>query len=162
MKSKKHAAPIAPNRAMDPDEIRFTDLIPLRSPEEFKLHLATSREGEHPLNVYVRDREAWIAWNERKDPNKNDWTRPFILSFIEFLPLPGTYLFGGAFEFLARREDGYELSELSAFSKWEGRLVCKFTRPRGLRGRSFYLENLIDQLAVHLVLPERYDGGVPG
>ena len=143
---------------MNTYEIRFTDLIPLRSPQEYKFHLATCREGEHPLNVYVRDREAWIAWNERKYPHKNCWTRPFILSFIEFLPLPDTHLFGGAFEVLARRRDSYELRELSALSKWEGRLLCKFDRPRTMRGHSFYLENFIDQLVVHLVLPGRYDG----
>jgi hypothetical protein len=147
---------------MIPTDIPLTDLLHLPTPDQFKLYLAAERDGEHPLNVYVRDREAWIAWNEWKDPNKNDWTRPYIFSFIEFLPVPDTYLFGGAFEVLDRRADGYELRELSAFSKWEGRLVCKFTRPRGLRGRSFYLENFIDQLAVHLVLPGRYVGGVPG
>jgi len=143
---------------MIPTDIPLTDLLHPPTPNQFKLCLAAERDGEHPLDVYGRERMDWIRWIERKDLRKNDWTRPFILSFIEFHPTPGTYLFGGGFEVVARREDGYELRELEAFSKWEGRLICKFTRPRGMRGRSFFLENFIDQLTVHLVLPARHDG----
>ena len=143
---------------MNPKEIKLTDIFRLPTPENFKLHLANATAYEHPLNVYVRDRDTWLEWNQWRAPGKNDWTRPCILSFIEFPRIANGHLFGGAFEVVARREDGYELRELEAFSKWEGRLICKFTRPRGMRGRSFFLENFIDQLTVHLVLPARHDG----
>ncbi len=143
---------------MDSNEIKLTELLRLPNPQDFKLHLATPSDGEHPLDAYVRDRSDWIRCNEQRDPRKNDWTRPFILSFIEFPPVPGTHLFGGAFKVASRRDDGYELKDLDAFSKWEGRLVCTFHRCKGMRGRAFYLENFLDQFSVHQVLPKQYHG----
>lgn len=71
---------------MIPTDIPLTDLLHLPTPDQFKLYLAAERDGEHPLDLYGRDRMTWIGWIERKDPRKNDWTRPFILSFIEFHP----------------------------------------------------------------------------
>lgn len=49
---------------MDSNEIKLTDIYRLPTPEDFKLHLATATAYEHPLNVYVRDRVAWLGWNQ--------------------------------------------------------------------------------------------------
>lgn len=143
---------------MSTTELKLTELLTIPNPDQFKLHLSAPSEDEHPLNAYVRDRDAWHGWNRWRDPRKNDWTRPYIFSFIEFYPVAGTYLFGGAFEVLERRSDGYEIQELEEYAKWEGRLVCSFYRYQGMRGRAFYLENYLDQFTVHQVLPHRYDG----
>ena len=140
------------------NELKLTELLTIPNPEQFKLHLSASSEDEHPLNAYVRDRDAWHGWNRWRDPRKNDWTRPYIFSFIEFYPVTGSYLFGGAFEVLERHSDRYEIQEIEEYAKWEGRLVCSFHRYRGMRGRAFYLENYLDQFTVHQLLPERYDG----
>jgi len=147
---------------MNPNEIKLTDIFRLPAPENFRLHLATATAYEHPLNVYVRDRVAWLGWNQWRAPGKNDWTRPCILSFIEFPPIANGHLFGGAFEVVSRREDGYELRELEPFSKWEGRLICTFRRDQGMRGWAFCLESCLDRFTVHQVLPEQYHGGSSG
>lgn len=143
---------------MKQQPIKITDLIPLTDPSEYKLHLSsTSAHGTHPLNEYVIDRVNWKEWNEARE-GKNDWTRKYIFSFIEFHPISNAYLFGGVFEVKERHADHYVIEEVPEFSKWEGRLVCKFYRYQGLRGRAFYLEKLLDSFEVLQILPERYSG----
>ena len=138
--------------------IKLTDIITIASPSQYKLHLAcANEEGTHPLNEYAADRSEWVRWNEWRGV-KNDWTRPFIFSFIEYYPICNAYLFGGVFEVKERLPKKYVLQEVEAFSKWEGRLICKFYRYQGLRGRAFRLETLIDSFEVHSLLPEQYDG----
>lgn len=138
--------------------IKLTDILPITNPAEYKLHLACANEdGIRPLDEYVVDRTNWIGWNEWRG-EKNQWTRKYIFSFIEFYPVADAYLFGGVFEVKGRHADRYVLEECSEFSKWEGRLICKFHRYQGLRGRAFYLETLLDSFEVLEVLPERYDG----
>lgn len=147
---------------MNPNEIKLTDIFRLSAPEDFKLHLATATDQEHPLHAHLRDRGAWIGSNQRRAPGTNYWTRPCILSFIEFPPIANGRLFGGAFEVVSRGEDGYELRVMEAFTKWEGRLICTFPRDHGMRGRAFYLESYLDRFTVHQVLPERYHGNGSG
>jgi hypothetical protein len=138
--------------------IKLTDVIAIPNPSAFKLHLAcANQDGVHPLNEYVEDRSSWIGWNEWRG-DKNDWTRPFIFSFIDFYPISNAYLFGGVFEVKDRLPDRYVLEEVESYSKWEGRLVCRFYRYQGLRGRAFHLEGQLDSFEVLQVLPQRYDG----
>ncbi|MEI7728365.1 MAG: GIY-YIG nuclease family protein [Verrucomicrobiota bacterium] len=138
--------------------IKLTDIFQIPEPTQYKLHLAcANQEGTHPLNEYVADRANWIAWNEWRG-DKNDWTRRYIFSFMEFYPIRDAYLFGGVFEVKERLPDRYVISEIEAYKKWEGRLICRFFRYQGLRGRAFYLEGLLDSFEVLQLLPERYDG----
>ena len=138
--------------------IKLTDIIPISNPQQFKLHLACANpDGLHPLNEYVANRANWLGWNEWRG-SKNDWNRPFIFSFMEFSPIANAYLFGGVFAVKERKDDQYVLEECPAYSKWEGRLICKFRRYQGLRGRAYLLEGQLDSFEVLQVLPERYDG----
>ena len=138
--------------------IRLTDLIRIEDPSQYKLHLAcTSTDGHHPLIEYVKSRNNWREWNEWRG-ERNDWTRPFIFSFMEFAPIEGAWLFGGIFQVKKRLRRGYEVADVREFTKYEGRLVCKFHRYQGLRGRAFKLETFINDFEVHNVLPERYSG----
>jgi len=138
--------------------IKLTDIIPIPNPSEYKLHLACPNEdGVQPLNEYVENRANWIGWNEWRG-DKNDWTRKYIFSFIEFSPLSNSYLFGGVFEVIDRLPEIYVIKEIDAFAKWEGRLLCRFHRYQGLRGRAFYLENFIDSFEVLQIFQERYSG----
>lgn len=138
--------------------IKLSDLFTIAEPNQYKLHLAcANQDGTHPLNEYVADKANWVGWNEWRG-DKNDWTRPFIFSFIDFYPISNAYLFGGVFAVKERLPDRYVIEEVEEFSKWEGRLVCRFYRYQGLRGRAFRLEGLIDSFEVLQVLPERYDG----
>jgi len=73
--------------------IKLTDIIQIADPKEYKLHLAcANQDGVHPLNEYVAERANWVGWNEWRG-DKNDWTRPFIFSFIDFYPISNAYLF---------------------------------------------------------------------
>jgi hypothetical protein len=138
--------------------IKLTDVIEIPHPETFKLHLAcVNSEGTHPLNEYIEDRSSWISWNEWRG-DRNDWTRPYIFSFIDFYPLSNAYLFGGVFEVKDRLPDRYVIEEVASYAKWEGRLICKFYRYQGLRGRAFNLESQLDAFEVLQVLPHQYDG----
>ena len=138
--------------------IKLTDVISIPFPNQFKLHLASKNDiGEHPLDHYVQDRNKWIGWNEWRG-KKDEWTRKYIFSFIEYTHIPNAYLFGGAFEVVESCSDRFILKELTEYAKWEGRLICKFYRKPGLRGRAFYLEKFIDEFDVIQVLPARYDG----
>lgn len=97
-------------------KIKLAELLGLPNPQEYKLHLACRSEDAHPLDVYVADREEWVAWNCWRG-DKNDWTRKYILSFIEYYPISGAYLFGGVFEVKQRNQDGYVLEEVDNFTK---------------------------------------------
>ncbi len=135
--------------------IKLTDLIPIEHPDQYKLHLScANEEGAHPLNEYIVDRHNWVGWNEWKG-EKNQWTRKYIFSFIEFYLISNAYLFGGVFEVRERLSNRYVLEEVSDFAKWEGRLICKFRRYQGLRGRAFNLEKLLDSFEVFQILSEK-------
>jgi hypothetical protein len=140
------------------EPIRLTDLIPIADPTQYKLHLAcANEEGDHPLDDYIINNDNWIGWNEWRG-KKDEWTRRYIFSFIEFYLISDSYLFGGVFEVMERLSDRYVINKVTAFEKWEGRLVCKFHRYQGLRGRAFFLENYLDTFEVLQILPEKYDG----
>ena len=143
--------------------IKLVDILAISSPQTYKLHLACRNpDYVEPLDVFVTNRQDWVKWNEWRG-SRNDWTRKRILSFIEFYPEPGTWLFGGAFEVMERRIDGYSVAEITDFEKYTGRLIARFHRYQGLRGRAFKLESLIDDFTVHKVLPRSYSGeGFPG
>ena len=139
-------------------KIMLNDLLRIENPTQFKLHLACRNEaGVNPLDGYVANRANWIGWNEWKG-EKNDWTRDFILSMMEFYPKKDSWLFGGAFRVLERSGDEYELDELADFGKFDGRLVVSFHRYQGMRGRAFYLESYLDQFEVAEILPQPYSG----
>lgn len=140
--------------------IRLKDIIAIENPSNYKLHLAcTSPDGHHPLIEYVKDRSNWRWWNEWRG-DRNDWNRDFVLSFIEFSPIEGAWLFGGGFRVKKRYRKYYDLVDLKDLLKFEGRLICKFHRYQGMRGRAFKLETFIDSFEVLNILPERYSGEV--
>jgi hypothetical protein len=137
--------------------IPLTDLLPIAAPADYKLHLACWNQHEQPLDVFVTARANWRAWNEWRG-SKNDWTRPRILSFIDFYPKSDAWLFGGAFDVIERRSDGYGLRADAQFEKYVGRLLATFRRPQGMRGRAFFLETYLPQFTVAELLPQIYTG----
>ncbi|HXN18474.1 MAG TPA: hypothetical protein VN875_09105 [Candidatus Binatus sp.] len=139
-------------------KIMLNDLLRIENPAQFKLHLACrNEEGLNPLDEYVASRSKWIGWNEWKG-GKNDWTRNFILSMMEFYPKKDSWLFGGGFKILERAGDEYTLEEIPDFAKFEGRLVVSFHRYQGMRGRAFYLDSYLDQFEVVEIFPQPYSG----
>lgn len=138
--------------------IKLSDIIQIDDPNQYKLHLAcANQDGVHPLNEYIADRSNWLRWNEYRK-GKDIWTRPYIFSFIEFYPISNAYLFGGVFEIKDRLPDHYVIQEVESYAKWEGRLVCRFYRYQGMRGRAFHLAKHLNSFEIIQLLPERYDG----
>ena len=138
--------------------IPLNDILTISIPEEYKLHLACrNRDGLHPLDEFVGHPDNWLGWNERRG-RRNDWTRPRVLSFMEFYPRSDAWLFGGAFDVIERRDDGYKLRADPRLEKYVGRLVACFHRYQGMRGRAFRLESYIEQFEVAELLPQVYSG----
>ena len=77
---------------------------------------------------------------------------------MEFYPRTDAWLFGGAFDVVERRSDGYKLQPLASFEKFVGRLLAAFHRYQGMRGRAFKLESYLDQFKVAEILPHVYSG----
>ena len=137
--------------------IRMQDIIKINNPNQYKLHLACSNGKEHPLDVFVADRNGWLGWNRWRG-NQNDWTREFVFSLMEFYPRKDSWLFGGIFRVMERHENGYELEEIKEYEKYVGRLILSFHRYQGMRRRAFRLENFINKFELSEVLPSYYTG----
>ncbi|MGQ9691591.1 MAG: GIY-YIG nuclease family protein [Thermoproteota archaeon] len=137
--------------------ISLQEILNIEAPQEYKLHLACWNGECHPLDEFVADPNNWRRWNEWKGP-KNDWTRPKILSFMQFYHKPGTWLFGGAFEVKERLPDRYVLNPIPKYDKYVGRLLASFHRYQGMRGRAFKLESYLNDFNVAEILPEVYSG----
>lgn len=138
--------------------ILLNDILGISEPREYKLHLACqNKDLIRPLDEYVADSANWIGWNEWRG-SKNDWTKPYVLSFMEFHPKSDAWLFGGEFQVLERRADSYKLRPLPRLEKYVGRLIASFHRYQGMRGRAYLLENYLDQFHVSEILPLAYTG----
>ena len=138
--------------------IKLRDIIMVDDPSSYKLHLACrNTDGVSPLDEYVSDPQNWVGWNTWKE-KRNDWTRDLVFSLMEFYPKQDTWLFGGIFRVLERREDQYVLEEIEQHSKYVGRLLLSFHRYQGMRGRGYFLEKYIDEFEVLEIFPARYSG----
>lgn len=137
--------------------MKITRLLGITDVHDFKVHAARSNGQEEPLDVFVRDREAWEGWNAwRRD--KNEFNRRFILSLIRFHPEYDTWLFGGIYEVLERGDvgpGGYKLQLSDQGAEFIGRLkVCT----KISRGRAFLLSSLDEKLLMSEVLRDPYAG----
>lgn len=113
--------------------------------------------------MFLTDRKEWHGWNEWRG-NRNDFSRPYILSFMKFYPEHETWLFGGIYEVLERRNEpntrSYTCKLLETGKDLIGRLKISASVSRG---RAFNLENLNAKLTVTEVLKNPYSGQVfPG
>lgn len=138
--------------------IKLKDIVKIEDPTEYKLHLACRNEDWiSPLDEYVANHKNWLGWNEWRG-NRNDWTRDFVFSLIEFYPRSDAWLFGGVFKILERHKDHYVLQEVDEYRKFVGRVVLSFHRYQGMRGRAYYLEKYFDKFEVVEILPAQYSG----
>ncbi len=146
-------------------EIKVSNILKLSDTElqRHKLHLACWNGQEQPLNVYLQGWDRWVGWNEWRS-GKNDFSREFIFSLIQFYHEPNKWLFGGIFKVLHRHEDyadtevGYELELVDLHKDLIGRLVVDFFRYQGMRGRAYLLESYYKDFVVSEVLKKPYDG----
>jgi hypothetical protein len=146
------------------DRIPISKIINIDDPRKFKLHAARWNGDDQPLEVYVRDKNEWFGWNTWRN-SKNEFSRKYIYSLIDFYHERDTWLFGGIYEVIKRNNfpnsHSYEIKELTEYSLFVGRLKIKLKKPS--RGRAFYLEHHIENMTVSEILKQPYSGEVfPG
>ena len=138
--------------------IMLRELIQIDELTQYKLHLSCrNTDYVEPLDDYVANPLNWIGWNEWRG-KRDDWTRPYIFSMMQFYPRQQCYLFGGVFHVLERHADRYVLEKIGKWEKLEARLMIGFRRPQGMMGRAFYLERYFDKFEVVEILPAPYTG----
>ena len=146
------------------NEIKLSKMINLDNLYDFKLHAARYNGDVEPLDVFLTNPEDWFYWNTWRN-SRDDFSRDYIFSLINFYPEPNTWLFGGIFKVLTRSDvsdsNSYEIEEIEKYNQFVGRL--KIHLPKVPRGRAFYLENYYDSMLISEVLKEPYSGEVfPG
>lgn len=133
-------------------------ILEIDNPSQYKLHAARQNsEGEEPLDVFSRDRNEWRGWNSYRLP-RDDFNRPYILSFMRFYPERQSWLFGGIFKVLGRAGEGaggYLIESDLKGAALIGRL--KVTAEIA-RGRAFLLENQAPRMTISELLPKSYSG----
>lgn len=139
--------------------IPLSDLAAVKSPEDYKVHLANWNGRHHPLDVFVRDKAEWRSWNAWRG-DKDDFNRQYIFSLIDCYQEKNTWLFGGIFEVLARgnarKAHSYTVTLTDQFKSMVGRLKVHFNRPG--RARALKLENHLQNITVSEILPLAYSG----
>lgn len=145
-------------------DIPITKIISIEKPNEYKFHAARWNGGDQPLDVYVRDKNEWFDWNTWRN-SKNEFSRKYIFSLIDFYPENNMWLFGGIYEVIKRNDvpdsHSYVIKELDEYSDYIGRLKIKLEKPS--RGRAFYLEHHLEKMKVSEILKQPYSGEVfPG
>lgn len=142
---------------MEHPVIKIAQLLNIENPHVYKLHAARWNGTEQPLDVYVRDAAEWQNWNRYRG-ERDEFSRDYILSIIDFYLEPDTWLFGGIYKVVQRTNKNYDFSygitECTEYTPYVGRL--KIALPRPPRGRSFYLENFLDDMHVAEILPKCY------
>ncbi|MBE4583308.1 hypothetical protein BOO29_18855 [Vibrio navarrensis] len=139
--------------------IELQSILKIEDPTQYKFHCARWNGECQPLDVYVEDKDSWFHWNTWRS-SKNEFTRKFIFSLIDFYPENNIWLFGGIYEVLERpnipNAHSYKIRELTEYSNYVGRLKVHLPKPS--RGRAFYLERYIDKMVVSELLKEPYSG----
>jgi len=140
-------------------DLLLPQICPITKPEQYKLHLACWNGDQHPLDVFVRDRTDWDGWNTWRGA-RDDFSRDFIFTLIDFYPENDRWLFGGAYKVLSRKAVkhavGYKVERLPHAEPFVGRLKIALKRPS--RGRALNFENHYQGLIVAEILPEPYSG----
>lgn len=142
-------------------EIKVTDIFKIEEAEKYKFHAARWNGQDQPLDVYVRDKKEWFNWNRlRRNKDEVKFSRDYIFSLIDFYPETDTWLFGGVYKVLKRNninhDFSYEIEELDEYKSYVGRMKVKLKKPH--RGRTFNLENYIEDMYVSEILKEKYSG----
>ncbi len=146
---------VGPNRM----NILLPQVLPIAHPERFKLHLACWNGSDQPLDVFVRDREDWDGWNKWRGV-RDDFSRDYIFSLIDFYLEKDRWLFGGAYRVLSRKpvdnSRSYDIELLEDSRPLIGRLKLQLKRPG--RAKAVNFENHYKNLVVVEIAPTPYSG----
>ena len=139
--------------------IYLPQLYQIDQPEQYKLHLASWNGSHQPLDVFVRNRTEWDGWN-RSRGTRDDFSRQFIFSLIDFYPEKDRWLFGGIYRVLSRKpinhSSSYEIELLEQSRPFIGRMKISLKRPG--RARAVNFEKQYKDLMVSEILPTSYTG----
>lgn len=134
--------------------VKLADFLNITNLRDYKVHLACNDGDNEPLDLFHKDYESWIGWNEHFG-KKNDFNRKFILTLIKDYSQLDTYVFSGIFKVInVIYGEKYEIEEVSDYEQYKDKLFISFKRYQGLRGRSFKLETLSDQLRISEIVDE--------
>ncbi|NYT60678.1 GIY-YIG nuclease family protein [Alcaligenaceae bacterium] len=135
--------------------LALTDIWPIENPTLYKIHFARWNGSDQPLEVFVRSRQQWQAWQEYY-PGRNDFNRPHIFSLVRFYHEPDIWMFGGIFDVLQRHPNRYEVKLSEVGREMIGRLKVRSSyRERTTRAN---FENHYPTLEVQEILREPYSG----
>ena len=139
--------------------IQLSQVYPVAHPGQYKLHLASWNQSDQPLDVFVRNRAEWDGWNRWRGA-RDDFSREFIFSLIDFYPERDRWLFGGAYRILSRKKTNhaasYEIELMDESQPFIGRLKISLKRPG--RAKAVNFENHYKDLVVSEILPAAYTG----
>ncbi|MBN3124555.1 GIY-YIG nuclease family protein [Pectobacterium brasiliense] len=136
--------------------IELESILHIENDLDYKVHFAVFNYEEEPLDVFVRDKSEWQGWNEWRN-GRDDFNRKYIFSLIRFYPQKNRWLFGGIYEVLERRPDGYKVRLVNEHRGLIGRLLIDYPGP-GARGRSFLFENHYFKMKVAEIFNNEYSG----
>ena len=140
-------------------DIALSTVYPIAAPNTFKLHLACWNNEDQPLDVFVSNRAAWDGWNAWRG-TRDDFSRDFIFSLIDYYHEQDEWLFGGAYRVISRSpvndSRSYKIELLEDSKPFIGRLKISLRRPG--RIRAFNFENYYHTLRVSEILRRPYTG----
>lgn len=140
--------------------IKLEKYFPVSNPDEFRVHIATQSNGTEPLDVFHRDWDEWVGWNEyRKEDGKDAFPSEYIFSIIKDSKNKDRYVFGGIFKIINRfgknpNEIGYKVRLEEMYKDLIGRLIITYSRPQAKMGRSFILKNIYSDFYLSEILEE--------
>ena len=147
--------------------LRLKDIWQIKNARNYKVHFGRWNGKHQPLDLWVEDEAEWEGW-QIYYPGRNDFNREYIFSVMDFYHESDTWLFGGIFRVLDRREDhredhGYryevELTEYGGAFIGRLKLMLEYKS----RTPRVNFENHYDLFEVSEILREPYSGQVfPG
>lgn len=135
--------------------ILLQDMWPISEPTDYKLHFARWNQIQQPLDVWARDKAEWQTWHEYR-PARDDFNRRYIFTVMQFYHETDAWLFGGVYEVLDRRSDGYRVALTDQGEGFIGRL--KLLSDYRNRSTRVNFENQYSEFRVQKVLREPYSG----
>jgi hypothetical protein len=142
-------------------DIKFTDILKIPNPKEYKIHLACWNGHNQPLEIFISDKEVWKGWNSWRG-EKDEFNRKYIFSLIDFYHEKNTWLFGGIYRVLKRGtkkySHSYKVELTNQYSEMIGRLKLHWGRIG--RAKSRRMERCIKDFTISEILKEEFTGEV--
>ncbi len=141
--------------------IKLNQIMAIDCPTQYKMHIAKYNGERNPLDDFIEGFDRWLGWNTWRSEKTNRFTRRYVISFIDFYPQKGSFLFGGIFEILNTYSDHYDIRLCEEYKDFIGRLKVKnINTPRG---SAFFFENYFDSIEVVEIFDKSYSNHIfPG